>query len=201
MNAATVEFHALRIFLSLVLWTATFASLGLRHSVAQANMPGVASASQRVDDPVHRSWEVGGFVAGGFPPYYEIHSGSLRYNEELDFYNAGAVAGIMLTAPRGPGFLRGRGEAVVEVTLSGLLIIQNKQSNSLWMLRTQPLFSTLTTKRFAIMVFRSHRSYSVGTSNTQSRNVSCLGFNLAQGSCGRRKTFRKERDLVETRAE
>ena len=115
MNAATVEFHSLRIFLFFILWPATFASLGVRYSMAQANTTSLPSASQSVDVPVHRSWEVGGFIAGGFPPYYEIHSRGLRYNEELNFFNAGAVAGKILTAPRGPGFLRGRGEAIVEV--------------------------------------------------------------------------------------
>jgi hypothetical protein len=115
MNAATVEFHALRIFLFFVLWPAIFACLDVRYSVAQADTVSIPSASKSIDVPVHWSWEVGGFIAGGFPPYYEIHSRGLRYNEELDFYNAGAVAGKMLTAPRGPGFLRGRGETVIEV--------------------------------------------------------------------------------------
>jgi hypothetical protein len=115
MGASTVDFHALRIFLSLILWPATFTCLDVRYCMAQADTASVASASQPVDDPVHRSWEVGGFIAGGFLPYYEIHSRGLRYNEELDFFNAGAVAGKMLTAPHGPRFLRGRGESVIEV--------------------------------------------------------------------------------------
>jgi lipid A 3-O-deacylase len=115
MNAATAEFHALRIFLFLILWLATFACLGVRYAAAQDNTASVQSASPPVGDTVHRSWEVGGFIAGGFPPYYEIHSDGFRYSEALDFFNAGAVAGKMLTVRRGPGFLRGRGEAVVEV--------------------------------------------------------------------------------------
>lgn len=35
---------------------------------------------------------------------------------ELNFFNAGAQIGRMLTAPRGPAFLRGRGEALLEIT-------------------------------------------------------------------------------------
>src|ERR1700761_373267 len=115
MSASTAEFHALRIFLVSVLWLATLACLGVRQSIAQANTASVQSTSPPADNHLPRSWEVGGFIAGGFPPYYEIHSDGFRYSEELDFFNAGAVAGKMLTVPRGPGFLRGRGEAVLEV--------------------------------------------------------------------------------------
>src|SRR5271163_559098 len=113
MNAATVEFHALKIVLSLILFASN--CLSACYAVAQADATSAPAASQPVDDQLHRSWEIGGFIAGGFPPYYEIHSRGLRYSEQLDFFNAGGVAGKMLTAPRGPGFLCGRGEAVVEV--------------------------------------------------------------------------------------
>jgi lipid A 3-O-deacylase len=41
--------------------------------------------------------------------------GSYHYNEELNFYSAAFEGGRMLTADRGKGLLRGRGEAVVEV--------------------------------------------------------------------------------------
>jgi lipid A 3-O-deacylase len=115
MNAATVEFHALRIFLSLILWPATFSCLGVQHAVAQADKTSAPPSSQPIDDQSRRSWQIGGFVAGGFPPAYEIHNGTFRFNEELDFFNAGAIAGKTLTDPHGPRFLRGSGEAVVEV--------------------------------------------------------------------------------------
>jgi hypothetical protein len=114
MNAATAEFHALKVVLFFILWPATFTCLGVRYGVARSDTPSTPLPSRSVDQ-THRSWHIGGFVAGGFPPAYEIHDGTFRFNEELNFFNAGAIAGKTLTDPHGPGFLRGRGEAVVEV--------------------------------------------------------------------------------------
>lgn len=69
---------------------------------------------QNPDNQLRRSWQVGGFAMGGFPPNYEIH-GEIHYHEELNFYSAGLEAGWMLTALHGHGPLHGRGEAVVEL--------------------------------------------------------------------------------------
>jgi hypothetical protein len=78
--------------------------------------PSTAPANlQSQDGQVHRSWEVGGFVEGGFPPSYEVSSGGLQYHRTLELYNAGFESGRMLTALHGPSLLHGRGEAVVEV--------------------------------------------------------------------------------------
>jgi hypothetical protein len=52
---------------------------------------------------------------GGFPPDYETHNPFIRYHESLWFISAGLEAGRMLTSIHGPGVLRGRGEAVVEL--------------------------------------------------------------------------------------
>ena len=61
------------------------------------------------------SWQLGGLVAGGFVPFYDIHSPGYHYALQLDFVNAGFDAGRMLTRPCGPGILRGNIEAVLEV--------------------------------------------------------------------------------------
>jgi hypothetical protein len=71
----------------------------------------------------HGPWQIGVFAAGGFPPNYELY-GSVAYPGgsysqfaivQLDLLSAGAQFGRVLSAPRGPGFLRGKGEAVLEV--------------------------------------------------------------------------------------
>ncbi len=82
---------------------------------AQQAAQNLAENDQGHDKAVQGTWQFGGFVMGGFPPYYEIHANPYHYREELQFYSAGYEAGKMLTALHGNGFLRGRGEAVVEV--------------------------------------------------------------------------------------
>jgi lipid A 3-O-deacylase len=68
-----------------------------------------------MDDFIRRTWQIGGFVAGGFPPAYSVHPPQFHYQEVLHFYSAGLEAGRMLTDIHGPSLLRGRGEAVVDV--------------------------------------------------------------------------------------
>jgi lipid A 3-O-deacylase len=82
---------------------------------SQEGFDRVLPSGQAKTDRGDRSWHVGGFFVAGFPPNYEIHYGSLHYRTTLELYNAGFEAGRMLTALHGPAFLRGRGEAVVEV--------------------------------------------------------------------------------------
>jgi lipid A 3-O-deacylase len=75
------------------------------------------------DDSFHKSWQLGGFFTGGFVPSYQVHSPFVfqgqSYEEsetvELNLFSVGFVGGKMLTVPRGPGVLRGNGEALVEV--------------------------------------------------------------------------------------
>lgn len=64
---------------------------------------------------LHRTWQVGVFGMGGWPPYYAVHSPQLHYSEDIRFFSAGVEAGRMLTKRHGPGFLRGRFESVVEL--------------------------------------------------------------------------------------
>ena len=71
------------------------------------------------------NWQYGFFAAGGFPPNYEINEGtatsssgqseSLLAPEKLYFWNAGFLGGRMLSGYRGHGFLRRRGELMLEV--------------------------------------------------------------------------------------
>jgi hypothetical protein len=69
----------------------------------------------------HGPWQIGVFAAGGFPPNYKIYetystSFLPQYSSvQLDLLSAGVQIGKMLSAARGRGFLRGQGEAVVEV--------------------------------------------------------------------------------------
>jgi lipid A 3-O-deacylase len=71
----------------------------------------------------HGPWQISVFAAGGFPPNYKVYD-SVSYPGgsysqfaivRLDLLSAGAQIGKVLSAPRGRGFLRGQGEAVVEV--------------------------------------------------------------------------------------
>ena len=65
----------------------------------------------------HGPWQIGVFAAGGFPPNYELYQAVAypggAYSQfaivQLDLLNAGAQIGKVLSAPRGPGFLRGQG--------------------------------------------------------------------------------------------
>ena len=73
------------------------------------------------------NWQYGLFAAGGYAPNYQVTSGAFRLpngngnldylteNIKLDFWNAGFLGGRMLTALHGPGILRGRTEAMLEI--------------------------------------------------------------------------------------
>jgi hypothetical protein len=41
--------------------------------------------SEPTNKSIHRTWQIGGFAAGGFPPYYMVHDPRLHYQEELLF--------------------------------------------------------------------------------------------------------------------
>jgi hypothetical protein len=82
---------------------------------AQQPSNGYAINSEPTGQSTYRTWQIGGFAAGGFAPYYNVHAPLLHYREELLFYSAGLEAGRIVTAGHGPRFLRGRGEAVVDV--------------------------------------------------------------------------------------
>jgi hypothetical protein len=86
---------------------------------AFAQQPTISAASQpQTDDPsFHRTWQIGAYGSGGFAPQYSVGTlSTLRYQKEQEFYTVTFEAGRLLTASHGPGILKGKGEAVVEVT-------------------------------------------------------------------------------------
>ncbi len=101
-------------FVSFLFFIAVTCAMAV-HAAAQQSASGSAITSDSVSNTIHRSWQIGGFAAGGFPPYYSVHSPTAHYQEELLFYSAGMEVGHMVTAMHGPNFLRGRGEVVAEV--------------------------------------------------------------------------------------
>ena len=115
MNAVMEKLCALLPFSRSIVFTIVTVCAVPNSAHSQELPERVPTSAQGEGDQFHRSWQVGGFFAGGFPPNYEMHVGEVRYGTTLQLYNAGFEAGKMLTALRGPVFFRGRGEAVVEV--------------------------------------------------------------------------------------
>lgn len=114
MNATTGKLFA---------WSSLFVSIAFLISasviVYEANAQEVPSTATH-DLQTHnaqddRSWQLGGFFAGGFAPFYEERLPGAHWREAMDLFNSGFEAGKMLTALHGPGFLHGRGEAALEV--------------------------------------------------------------------------------------
>ena len=60
-------------------------------------------------------WHYGAFFTGGFPPDYQIHTPRSHSEVDVRLLSAGIDGGMILTAPHGPGILRGRGEAGIEL--------------------------------------------------------------------------------------
>jgi lipid A 3-O-deacylase len=85
------------------------------YAYSQEGLVSSQTSSKGPDVPVRRTWQIGGFVTGGFPPNYVYHAGIGDFNEELHLFNGGVEAGRMFTVLHGPGLLRGRAEAAVEV--------------------------------------------------------------------------------------
>jgi len=78
-----------------------------------------ANTSQpQIDDPsFHRTWQMGAYGQGGYALDY--HVGCLctfRYQKEQEFYSVAFEVGRILTAVHGPGLLKGRAEALAEIT-------------------------------------------------------------------------------------
>jgi lipid A 3-O-deacylase len=115
MNAVRGKLRASLHFFRLVVFTIVI-TCTVVNSARSQDAPDRIGANQQSDgDQFHRSWRVGGFFTGGFPPNYEIHVGEIHHRQELQLYNAGFEGGKMLTAVHGSTFLRGRVEAAVEV--------------------------------------------------------------------------------------
>ncbi len=109
-----------RVGFGVLAFLTLFLGINAAHAVAKSIHASQSSNEDAVNSKltkksIHRTWQIGGFVAGGFPPYYTVHAPLLHYQEDLRFYSAGLEAGRTVTAIHGPKFLRGRGEAVVEV--------------------------------------------------------------------------------------
>jgi lipid A 3-O-deacylase len=74
------------------------------------------SPAQKEDTSLHRTWQLGGFGAGGFAPFYELHGTAYpAFEVPLNFANAGVMVGRNLTRPAGPKVLHGNLEALVEL--------------------------------------------------------------------------------------
>lgn len=102
-----------RLPASLLLIAIVIQNRGNLHS--QEASSNTATAPENQDGSFRRSWQVGPVFAGGFVPSYRVHSALLSRTVELNFLNGGLQAGKVLTRVNGPGILRGRGEAVVEI--------------------------------------------------------------------------------------
>jgi len=84
---------------------------------AQQTAAGISTQIQSENSSFHRTWQIGAYGSGGFALDY--HVGCLctfRYRKEQEFYTVTFEAGRMLTEAHGPRFLKGRAEALAEVT-------------------------------------------------------------------------------------
>ncbi len=106
----------LRVIRTAILIFLMFAAIApgcTSNAMAQAEQGGSNNAEQNKDS---RPWQFGFFVQGGFPPSRRMFLGALYYYENLQLYNAGLELGKETRWMDGPRFLRGRGEALLEVT-------------------------------------------------------------------------------------
>ncbi len=115
-------------------------------------MTGIEARSQNVSpdlkrettsqsDQPARSWQLGGFAAGGFVPFYDIHSPGYHYALQLDFVNAGFDIGRMLTPPCGPGILRGKAEGILEVMPFWLAYYPAQTRHAYYLGSTVPVYA------------------------------------------------------------
>ena len=105
------KYSFIKLVILLSLFCSSFAE-STSQQLREGSQTQEESKKQLVDLP---EWQIGGFAAGGYPPFYKVHR-KFSYGEELEFYNTTLEAGRMLTGIHGRGFLRGRGESVIEVT-------------------------------------------------------------------------------------
>jgi lipid A 3-O-deacylase len=107
-------------FLSLCLWVifvTCLISVTIIPASAQQSTAGIPTKFKGQDASFHRAWQIGVYGSGGFALDY--HVGCLctfRYRKEQEFYNLTFEAGRMLTTAHGAGILKGRIEALAEVT-------------------------------------------------------------------------------------
>jgi hypothetical protein len=105
-------FCNLYVFIILVAGTVVSTGTAYTQQASAESSPDMRSQ----DGSLRRSWQLGGFFAGGFAPHYWVHGNSgIARSVELNLYNAGFAGGKVLTSFYGPSLLRGRAEAVVEI--------------------------------------------------------------------------------------
>jgi lipid A 3-O-deacylase len=92
-------------------------AVGMLPASAQQSTPGTSTQTQSENTSFHRTWQIGAYGSGGYALDY--HVGCLcifRYRKEQEFYTVTFEAGRMLTASHGPRLLKGRVEALAEIT-------------------------------------------------------------------------------------
>lgn len=100
-----------------VLFITCLIAVGMLPASAQQSTPGTSTQTQSENTSFHRTWQIGAYGSGGFAPHFEVGSlDIIRYQKEQEFYTVTFEAGRMLTATHGPGILKGRAEALGEVT-------------------------------------------------------------------------------------
>lgn len=97
-------------------WLVVFSSC--LFASAQQSTTGVTTPLQIQDASFHRTWQTGAYGSGGFAPYFRVGNFDtfFVYQKEQEFYTVTFEAGRMLTAGHGPGILKGRVEALGEIT-------------------------------------------------------------------------------------
>jgi hypothetical protein len=96
-------------------WLVVFSSC--LFASAQQSTAGATAPPQIQDASFHRTWQIGAYGSGGFAPNFVIGNLDLiLYQKEEEFYTLTFEAGRMLTAGHGPGILKGRVEALGEIT-------------------------------------------------------------------------------------
>jgi lipid A 3-O-deacylase len=115
MDAVGLRF---RIFRCLwVLCITCLIALAMLPASAQQPTAGTSTQIQSENSSFHRTWQIGAYGSGGFAPNYWVGTlNNLRYQKEQEFYTVTFEAGRMLSAAHGPRILKGRAEALVEVT-------------------------------------------------------------------------------------
>jgi lipid A 3-O-deacylase len=105
---------------SLCLWvmfTFCLGSTAILYASAQQSNSSINTPLQSETTSFHRTWQIGAYGQGGFALDY--HVGCLcifRYRKEQEFYSVAFEVGRILTAAHGPGILKGRVEALAELT-------------------------------------------------------------------------------------
>ena len=115
MNVAGSRF---RIFPRLwVLFITCLITAAMLRASAQQPVAGTSTQIQSENASFHRIWQIGAYVSGGFAPNYSVGTlNTFSYQKEQEFYTVTLEAGRMLGGTHGPRLLKGRAEALAEIT-------------------------------------------------------------------------------------